>query len=96
MLCEVETNRFSDYLPLYQSGDATLGSDEYSIRTCIAFLDRVLGGSTKDAKYLWIFCYPFCFCFFLAAGNWPRAAAKIRCLRGIPRGICAAIPGTAS
>ena len=30
MLCEVESNRFSDYLPLYQSGDATLGSDEYS------------------------------------------------------------------
>ena len=29
MLCEVETNRFSDYLPLYQSGEATLGSDEY-------------------------------------------------------------------
>ena len=29
MLCKVETNRFSDYLPLYQSGEATLGSDEY-------------------------------------------------------------------
>ena len=29
MLCEVESNRFSDYLPLYQSGEATLGSDEY-------------------------------------------------------------------
>ena len=27
--CKVETNRFSDYLPLYQSGEATLGSDEY-------------------------------------------------------------------
>ena len=32
--CKVETIRFSDYLPLYyrqyQSGAATLGSDEYS------------------------------------------------------------------
>ena len=58
MLCEVETNRFSDYLPLYQSGDATLGSDEYSqydVYSCtyIDYSCRYLGTSKGDLDRPW-------------------------------------------
>eukprot|EP01048_Picozoa_sp_COSAG05_P008696 COSAG05_NODE_676_length_7987_cov_3.066041_5_plen_83_part_00 len=35
---KVETNRFSDYLPLYQSGEATLGSDEYYSTTSTPYI----------------------------------------------------------
>ena len=52
MLCKVETNRFSDYLPLYQSGEATLGSDEYySTTSTLRYGD--LWGLAMETYGLW-------------------------------------------
>ena len=52
MLCKVETNRCSDYLPLYQSGEATLGSDEYySTTSTLRYGD--LWGLAMETYGLW-------------------------------------------